>query len=83
MKYIYIYIYISTRNGRIQNGWTGPVFRHYRGQAVWIQSGNKLKKGTVVALTNKPQSCTARETTDKLIGLPSQVVPYPKPEETV
>ena len=49
----YIYIYISTRNGRIQNGWTGPVFRHYRGQAVWIQSGNKLKKGTVVALANK------------------------------
>ena len=84
--------YILTRNGRIQNGWTRPVFRHSRGQAVWIniQSGNKLKKGTVFALGNKPQSCLHgmhgwyfdRETADKLIGLTSQVVPYPESEET-
>ena len=75
--------YISTRNGRIQNGWTRPVFRHYRGQAVWIQSGNKLKKGTVVALANKPHHAQLGRLQTNQLASPLKWSHIPiKPEET-
>ena len=46
------------------------------------QETNSRREQLLLLLTNLNHAQLARETTDKLIGLPSQVVPYPKPEET-